>query len=166
MLVFTAQSKLSVSFSFHPSSLSPFHSPLSSLLPFKIYTMRSFPLLSFCFPWITLVAAQYSIYQPKQQVIYGGTNLQLSAAKTATASASAAAVTPTGGAAHDKLVLTPPPVPNPPIPVQVPIQLPSSGGFQNMSPPAPGAFMGFSIEMSVANQVCASSVLLFVFRTR
>jgi hypothetical protein len=40
--------------------------------------------------------------------------------------------------------------------MQVSIQLPSSGGFQNMSPPANGGFMGFSIEMSVANQVCES----------
>jgi len=117
--------------------------------------MRSFPLLLFYFPCLTLVAAQWSVYQPDQQVIYGGTHLQLTASQTSTA----AQPTFTNGAAHDQLVLNPPPIPNPPIPVQVQIQLPSSGGLQTMSPPVPGAFMGFSIEMSVVNQVCESSSL-------
>ena len=114
--------------------------------------MRSFscPFLLFHLSWACLAAAQYTVYQPKQQVIYGGTYLHLTAAETSTA----AVPNFTSGAAYDKTVLTPPAVPNPAIPVQVSIQLPTSGGFQNMSPPANGGFMGFSIEMSVANQVC------------
>jgi hypothetical protein len=121
--------------------------------------MRSLHYLSFYFASACYVAAQYTIYQPKDQVIFGGTNLHL----TATASAASAAPAAfTAGAAYDKTVLNPPAVPNPAIPVVVPIQLPSTGGFQNMSPPVPGAFMGFSIEMSVSNQVCASSSF-FVF---
>ena len=53
VLVFTAQSKLSVSFSFHPSSLSPF---LPSILPFppsspsKITPCAPFPSFRFAFP--------------------------------------------------------------------------------------------------------------------
>ena len=119
--------------------------------------MRSFPfpVLLFYFSWSRLATAQYTVYQPKQQVIYGGSYLNLTAAQTSTA----AAPNFTSGAAYDKMVLTPPAVPNPAIPMQVSIQLPSSGGFQNMSPPANGGFMGFSIEMSVANQVCESSRL-------
>ena len=117
--------------------------------------MRAFSLLLFCFPWLTVDAAHWSVYQPGQQVIYGGTYLQLTHTQTSTA----AQPTITTGAAHDQKVLTPPPIPNPAIPMQVQIQLPSSGGLQTMSPPVPGAMMGFSIEMSVANQVCESSSL-------
>jgi hypothetical protein len=113
--------------------------------------MRSLHYLSFYLASASYVAAQYTIYQPKDQVIFGGTYLHL------TATATAAPAKSTTGGAYDTTVLNPPAIPNPAIPVVVPIQLPSTGGFQNMSPPAPGAFMGFSIEMSVSNQVCASS---------
>jgi hypothetical protein len=114
--------------------------------------MRSLHCLSFYFACASLVAAQYTVYQPKEQVIFGGTNLHLTATSTA-----AAANFTSSGEANDSTVLTPPAIPQPPIPTVVPIELPSSGGFQNMSPPANGGFMGFSIEMSVSNQVCPSS---------
>ena len=120
--------------------------------------MRSFPFHSFFFSWLPLVVAQYTVYQPKEQVIFGGTYLHLTATPTTTA----VAATFSYGAAYDHTSLSAPPVPSPPISTQVPIQLPSSGGFQNMSSPVTGAFMGFSVEMSVANQVCASFVS-FIF---
>jgi hypothetical protein len=115
--------------------------------------MRSFhlPFFFLFFFFFLSEAADYAIYQPKSQVIFGGSALHL----TATSSASAANFT--GAAAYDLTVLTPPPVPNPPIPSQIPIQLTSSGGIANLSIPQNGAFFGFSIEMSVSNQVCESS---------
>jgi len=109
--------------------------------------MRSFTFLSFSLPYVSLVAAQYSIYQPKDQVIFGGAALTL----TATAHASNF----TNAAAYDRTVLNPPPVPNP-VPTQIVIQLASSGVTQNISRTIPSSFMGFSIEMSVANQICES----------
>jgi hypothetical protein len=120
--------------------------------------MRSFPLRSFLFnafflSSVAIVAGQenYSIYQPKNQVIFGGNALHLTAAATA------AAANFTGAAAYDTTILNPPTIPNPVIPSQIPVQLTSSGGIANLSIPQNGAFFGFSIEMSVANQVCESS---------
>ncbi|KAH9061953.1 hypothetical protein EDB87DRAFT_1716698 [Lactarius vividus] len=96
----------------------------------------------------TIVNAQYNIYQPKNQVIFGGSALDC------TNAAAAAAASYTGAAAYDPTILSPPAVPNPPIPTQIPVQLTSSGGIPNLSIPQNGGFFGFSIEMSVSNQVC------------
>ncbi|KAI0255534.1 hypothetical protein BJV78DRAFT_1151513 [Lactifluus subvellereus] len=113
--------------------------------------MRSFLIHSFSFSfflsWAALVAAQYSIYQPKNQVIFGGSALHLTATSTA------AATNFTGAAAYDSTILNPPAVPNPAIPSQIPVQLTSSGGIAGLSIPQNGGFFGFSIEMSVSNQV-------------
>ncbi|KAH9177916.1 hypothetical protein EDB89DRAFT_1292020 [Lactarius sanguifluus] len=103
--------------------------------------------LSLSFVWAALANAQYSVYQPKNQVIFGGSALNY------TNTAAAAAASYTGAAAYDPTILNPPAVPNPPIPTQVPVQLTSSGGITNLSIPQNGAFFGFSIEMSVSNQV-------------
>ncbi|KAI9454225.1 hypothetical protein BJY52DRAFT_765579 [Lactarius psammicola] len=100
----------------------------------------------FSFLWATLVSAQYNIYQPKNQVIFGGSAANYT-------NTGAAAANYTGAAAYDPTVLNPPAVPNPPIPTQVPVQLTSSGGIPNLSIPQNGGFFGFSIEMSVSNQV-------------
>ena len=119
--------------------------------------MRSLPFLSLPFLCAALVNAQseseYSIYQPKNQVIYGGTALHLTATSTAASSNF------TNAAAYDQTVLSPPPVPNPAIPTSVPIQLQSSGVNSNVSAPVNGGFFGISVEMSVANQVCKLSSL-------
>lgn len=113
--------------------------------------MRSLPFLSLSF---ALVAAQnYKVYEPKNQVIYGGTALHLTATSTTAASNF------TNAAAYDRTVLNPPAVPNPAIPTSVPIQLQSSGVSSNVSVPVNGGFFGISIEMSVANQVCELSCL-------
>jgi hypothetical protein len=115
--------------------------------------MRSLPSLSLPFLCAALVAAQNTlkIYQPKNQVIYGGTYLHLTATTTAAVSNF------TNAAAYDQTVLNAPPVPNPAIPTSVPIQLQSSGVSSNISLPVNGGFFGISIEMSVANQVCELS---------
>jgi hypothetical protein len=59
----------------------------------------------------------------------------------------------TGAAAYDPTVLEPPPPPHPPINRQFGIQL-GNGGTPGASIPQNGAFFGFSIEMSVVDQVC------------
>lgn len=61
----------------------------------------------------------------------------------------------TGAAAYDPTVLEPPPPPNPPIPHTFAIQL-QNGGTPGASIQQNGAFFGFSIEMSVVDQVCES----------
>ncbi len=111
--------------------------------------MRLLFSVSVSFVWATIVNAQYNIYRPKNQVIFGGSALNYTN--------TAAAASYTGAAAYDPTILNPPGVPNPPIPTQVPVQLTSSGGIPNLSIPQNGGFFGFSIEMSVSNQVCESS---------
>ncbi|KAH9034515.1 hypothetical protein EDB85DRAFT_1947923 [Lactarius pseudohatsudake] len=113
--------------------------------------MRLLFSVSVSFVWVTIVNAQYSVYQPKNQVIFGGSSLNY------TNTAAAAAASYTGAAAYDPTILNPPAVPNPPIPTQVPVQLTSTGGIPNLSIPQNGGFFGFSIEMSVSNQICESS---------
>ena len=115
--------------------------------------------LSLFFGWVALVDAQYKIYQPKNQVIFGGSALTYTNTATATATGTAAFANYTAAAEYDPTTLNAPAVPDPPIPTVVPVQLPSSGGLANLSAPVNGAFFGFSVEMSVSNQVCESSQL-------
>lgn len=61
----------------------------------------------------------------------------------------------TAASAFDPTNLVAPPAPSPPIQTQFPVQL-FSGGMANLSIPQSGAFVGFSVELSVANQVCES----------
>ncbi|KAG6827198.1 hypothetical protein H0H92_012825 [Tricholoma furcatifolium] len=69
--------------------------------------------------------------------------------------AAAAAATNTGAAAYNPTVLNPPPVPSG-LNTQFALQL-QTGLTTNLSLPQNGSFMGFSIEMSVVNQVLGSS---------
>jgi hypothetical protein len=70
------------------------------------------------------------------------------------ATVAAAAANYTGAAAYDPTVLNPPPIPNPAPGTQPFIQLFNSNTSQSrLSIPVSGSFYGFSIEMSVANQV-------------
>ena len=117
--------------------------------------MRLCSLVSLSFGWATLVNAQYKIYQPKNQVIFGGSALTYT--HTTSTIGTAAFATYTAAAEFDATSLTPPAVPTPAIPTAVPVQLPSSGGFSNSSAPVNGGFFGFSVEMSVSNQVCELS---------
>ncbi|KAF5326359.1 hypothetical protein D9611_001067 [Ephemerocybe angulata] len=65
---------------------------------------------------------------------------------------SAALADYTGAAAYDPTVLNPPPTPNPPIPIRFELEL-RNGGTPGLSITQTGAFFGFSIEMSVVDQV-------------
>ena len=106
--------------------------------------------LSLSLVWATLVHAQWSVLRPKNQVIFGGSALNY----TATQSGTAAFANFTAAAEYDPTTLNPPPIPSPPLPTVVPVQLTSSGSLPNLSARINGAFFGFSVEMSVANQVC------------
>lgn len=79
----------------------------------------------------------------------------------ATATGTAAGANYTVAAAYDPTVLTPPAVPSP-FTTQFTIQL-QNGGTPNVSIQQPGSFVGFSVEMSVVNQVGTSlTLILFV----
>ncbi|KAH9929444.1 uncharacterized protein B0H18DRAFT_1153432 [Fomitopsis serialis] len=60
----------------------------------------------------------------------------------------------TGAAAYDPTVLTPPPIPSPAPPTQFGVQVSNNAGNVSALSISPGgAFLGFSIEMSVVEQV-------------
>ncbi|THH18225.1 hypothetical protein EW146_g2708 [Bondarzewia mesenterica] len=103
--------------------------------------------LSFALALTGLVDAQMTVYEPQGQVIFGGTE-----SASGTTTASAAAATYTGAAAYDPTVLNAPAVPNPAPNTSFEIQL-YSGGMNGLSIQHTGAFYGFSIEMSVSNQI-------------
>ncbi|THH18224.1 hypothetical protein EW146_g2709 [Bondarzewia mesenterica] len=91
-----------------------------------------------------------TVYHPQNgQVIFGGNS---SGSSTGTYTASAAAASYTGAAAYNPTILTAPAVPNPAPNTSFGIEL-TSGGINGLSIKQSGAFYGFSIEMSVANQV-------------
>jgi hypothetical protein len=76
---------------------------------------------------------------------------------TGSASASAATTSYTGLAAYDPTTLVAPQLPNPAPATNFPIQL-YAGGMDGLSIAQHGSFIGFSIEMSVSNQVCEFSL--------
>ncbi|EDR09602.1 glycoside hydrolase family 79 protein [Laccaria bicolor S238N-H82] len=85
--------------------------------------------------------AQITVYyQQGQQPLASGTS-------------SATSANYTGAAAYNPTVLNPPAPPNPAITTNFAIQL-QNGGTPGASIPQTGSFFGFSIEMSVVNQVC------------
>lgn len=103
--------------------------------------MNILPFLSLLVLSLGLASAQYTVYQPHQQVIFGGnTNSSIQTGLT------------TASAAYDTTVLQAPAPPNPPVPTNQFIQL-YSGGMNDLSMPLSGAFFGFSIEMSIATHV-------------
>lgn len=68
----------------------------------------------------------------------------------------------TGSAAYDPRTLTPPvPPTDPPVNTQFAIQL-ASGDIPDLSIRHHGAFLGFSVELSVSNHVRECSVVLHV----
>ena len=88
---------------------------------------------------LSLVRASVTVYS---QLPIGATPTQ------------AASANYTGKAAYDPLILQAPAVPNPLPPMQFSLQLNNApSGVQGLSIPQSGAFMGFSIEFSVINQV-------------
>jgi len=121
--------------------------------------MHILPVLSLLVSIIGLTSAQYTVYQPHQQVIFGGST---NAGTTSTLTGTAAAATYTGSAAYDPTILQPPPPPVPPVPSNQFVQL-FSGGMNGLSIPHTGAFLGFSIEMSVVTHIRMYFLLLRVF---
>ncbi|KAG6864519.1 hypothetical protein C0991_008981 [Blastosporella zonata] len=73
-----------------------------------------------------------------------------------TAVSTAAAADYTGAAAYNPTVLTPPPVPTG-LNTQFTLQLQNSVPSNNLSLAQNGSFLGFSVEMSVVNQVLGSN---------
>ncbi|KAI0027521.1 hypothetical protein K488DRAFT_25110, partial [Vararia minispora EC-137] len=71
----------------------------------------------------------------------------------------AAAASYTGAAAYDPKTLIAPAPPVPPIATSVPVQL-TNGRTNGLSMPQKGSFFGFSIEMSVAQQVVGKNSTL------
>ncbi|KAF8064386.1 glycoside hydrolase family 79 protein [Lyophyllum atratum] len=91
-----------------------------------------------------LVAEAVTVYYPQGQ--------------NPLATTTAAAASYTGAAAYNPTTLLPPPVPSP-LNRQFVIQL-QNGGTPGVSIQQPGSFFGFSIEMSVANQVLGKNSTL------
>lgn len=91
--------------------------------------------------------------------VYGPTGaIGLSTSTTSvTSTADGAAYTGDAAAAYNQVVLQAPPVPQPPPPTQFSIQLQNSAAnVPGLSIPQRGDFYGFSIEMSVADQISTS----------
>jgi len=103
--------------------------------------MNILPVISLLVLSLGLASAQYTVYQPHQQVIFGGNN-----------NSSVQSLTTAASAAYDPTVLQAPAPPNPPVPTNQFIQL-YAGGMNGLSMPLSGAFFGFSIEMSIATHV-------------
>ncbi|KAK7447749.1 hypothetical protein VKT23_014007 [Stygiomarasmius scandens] len=95
-------------------------------------------------PWLRPILAQQ-----QQLTIYYQQGHTPGATSTQTNTAAAANYT--GSAAYNPTVLQPPALPNPMPVLQFDIQL--QGAPSGVSIPQEGSFMGFSIEMSVVNQV-------------
>lgn len=104
-------------------------------------------LLGVCTFIPALVSAVTVYYQQDQQAL-------------ATASGSASAANYTGAAAYNPTVLNAPPPPNPPINTSFPLQL--TNNPPGLSITQNGAFFGFSIEMSVVNQVCKYPIYIYL----
>lgn len=98
--------------------------------------------------WLGITAqalAQVTVYYQQGQT-------PINVGGTATATATGSAANYTGAAAYNPTVLNAPPVPSPFNP-QFALQLQTGGTPAGASIPQEGSFLGFSIEMSVVNQV-------------
>ncbi|KAJ7064883.1 hypothetical protein C8F01DRAFT_1128585 [Mycena amicta] len=96
-------------------------------------------------PVVLLLLGQCSL---ANVTIYGGNDPQAAFATTSLAPGATYA----GAAAYNPTSLAPPPLPTPGIATTVPVQL-QNAGTPNLSIKHKGSFLGFSIEMSVSNQV-------------
>ncbi|KAI0031066.1 hypothetical protein K488DRAFT_52875 [Vararia minispora EC-137] len=96
--------------------------------------------------------AAWQVYYPKDSNVIAATL----PTTTVTTTASAASATQTV-AAYNMTELVAPSLPSPMPSLAFGVQL-YSGGMENLSIQQNGAFMGFSIEMSVSVQVCASAI--------
>lgn len=103
--------------------------------------------------WLGLVAAAVTIYGPSGRI---QSQTISNTAAVPTSSADVESV-------DNTLVLTPPPIPVPPPPSQFHLVLQNSAqNVQNASIQQTGSFYGFSIEMSVVEQISASPVNILI----
>ncbi|EIM80386.1 glycoside hydrolase family 79 protein [Stereum hirsutum FP-91666 SS1] len=104
--------------------------------------------------FISLSDAQFSVYRPKNadQVIFDGKSVTYTTSRTTTATATGPAATFTNAAAYNQDTLQAPALPVPAPATEFSIQL-VDGGMTGLSIKQNGAFYGFSVEMSVAENV-------------
>jgi hypothetical protein len=100
---------------------------------------------------LSLSNASVTLYIPQDQAILWGFS----------PTSTTASPTYTGSAAYDPTTLTPPPPPSPAINSLFNLQL-YSGSVPGLSIKQHGAFLGFSIELSVSNQIRTSLSLFFL----
>ncbi|KAJ7592650.1 glycoside hydrolase family 79 protein [Mycena floridula] len=105
-------------------------------------------------PFIFLLGGFATVSHGSVTVYYPPGQTPLSVANS---TGTAAAANYTGAAAYNPTVLNPPDLPSPMPSLNFPIQL-QNGGTPGVSIMQTGAFLGFSIEMSVANQVRESLI--------
>ena len=115
--------------------------------------MRKQDVLSFLASFFCLLSSTYA-----QVTLYN--NPGQSTLGTGTQTTSAPQESYTGLGAYDPLVLTPPPLPDPLPPREFGIQL-NPAGQPGLSIPLLGNVLGFSIEMSVLDQVGTCSWLVY-----
>lgn len=116
-------------------------------------TMHVLLLLSYC---VAAVSAAVTVYGT-QGVL--APDLPSGSGGTASATFSVAPSMYTNAPAFNDVVLTPPPIPVPPPPTQFSQLLASNAqNVPGLSIQHTGDFLGFSIEMSVGDQISESSV--------
>lgn len=115
---------------------------------FSAYEMHALLLLLSC----AAVSAAVTVYGPQGVLSFGEPS---GSGSTASATLAVNPATYTNTPAFNSIVLTPPPIPVPPPPTQFSLTLANSANnVPGISIMQSGDFLGFSIEMSVANEIC------------
>lgn len=130
------------------------------------------PLVALSFCLVTLAQAEVTIYgltgQTTLAPVLSGSVTSANGPLTTSFVTTPGAPQYTGLAAYNPVYMVPPPIPSPAPANQFTINVPSDATLMNgLSVPQQGNFFGFSIEMSVANQLSESipSNYLRVLRT-
>lgn len=114
-------------------------------------------------PFVLLAIASWFIAANAQVTVYGVEGV-VTTTTTITTTSSAATGSYTGAAAWNPTTLVAPAVPTPAPAMQFPVQLQNSASdVSGLSIPQTGAFLGFSIEMSVIDQVSKCPVSSFEY---
>ena len=116
-------------------------------------------LLAGCLLWSTLARAELTIYglQGQTTIQIGPLATTTTAAPTTTYVTDHSVPTFTGAAAYNQVYLAPPAIPDPAPANTFSINVPQDASLQQgLSIKLNGTFFGFSIEMSVANQLSES----------
>lgn len=138
----------------------------------NLYRMPSMyaPLVALSSCLITLVQAEVTIYgltgQTTLAPVVSGTVISASGPSTTSFVTTPGPPQYTGLAAYNPVYMVPPPIPSPAPANQFTIDVPSDAKLINgLSVPQQGSFFGFSIEMSVANQLSESLHCLLLLCT-